>query len=288
MPLRLPIAAITDEFAADLPTTLKAMQGLGMTGAELRMAFGKNLMTMSDEEVKDFTQACHDHGMQVISLATPILKCILPDAPPLDERFHQDIFGSKNTVDDQPRLLDRAVEIAHLTGARIIRVFSYWRTVRPQETYDRVIEALEVLAARAEQEDLIIGLENEHACNVATGEEASIVLNRLQHPRVKLVWDPANAVCAGGQGYPAGYTALPKDRIVHVHAKDCTMVGDGFTPEWGPLGTKDTNWQAQIDDLIRDGYRGYISIETHWPGPGGDKFQASMIVGQNLHDLVNA
>ncbi|MCW5962704.1 MAG: sugar phosphate isomerase/epimerase [Bryobacterales bacterium] len=288
MPLRLPIAAITDEFAADLPSTLKAMQDLGMTGAELRMAFGKNLMTMSDDEVKDFTRACHDHGMQVISLATPILKCVLPDAPPLDERFHQDIFGSKNTIDDQPRLMNRAVEIAHLTGAKIIRVFSYWRTVRPQETYERVVEALETLAVRAEQEDLIVGLENEHACNVATGEEAAMVLGRIQHPRVKLVWDPANAVCAGGQGYPAGYATLPKDRIVHVHAKDCTMVGDGFTPEWGPLGTKDTNWQAQVEDLIRDGYRGYISIETHWPGPGGNKFQASMIVGQNLHDLVSA
>lgn len=288
MSLRLPIAAITDEFAADLPTTLKAMQGLGMTGAELRMAFGKNLMTMSDEEVKEFTRACHDHGIQVISLATPILKCVLPDAPPVDPRFNQDIFGSKNTIDDQPRLMDRAVEIAHLTGAKFIRVFSYWRTIRPRETYDRVVEALETLAERAEKENLIIGLENEHACNVATGEDAAIVLGRVQHPHVKLVWDPANAVCAGGKGYPEGYSALPKDRIGHVHAKDCTMVGDGFTPEWGPLGTKDTNWQAQIDDLIRDGYQGFISIETHWPGPGGDKFQASMIVGQNLHDLVNA
>lgn len=288
MSLRLPIAAITDEFAADLPTTLKAMQELGMTGAELRMAFGKNLMMMTDDEVKEFTSACHDHGMEVISLATPILKCVLPDAPPLDERFHQDIFGSKNTIDDQPRLMDRAVEIAHLTGAKIIRVFSYWRTVRPQETYDRVVEALLTLAARAEKEGLIIGLENEHACNVATGEEAAMVLARVQHPHVKLVWDPANAVCAGAQGYPAGYSSLPKDRIVHVHAKDCTLVGDSFKPEWGPLGSKDTNWQAQVEDLIRDGYRGYISIETHWPGPGGDKFQASMIVGQNLRDLVSA
>jgi len=288
MSLRLPIAAITDEFATDLPTTLKAMQGLGMTGAELRMAFGKNVMKMTDDELKDFTNACHDHGIQVISLATPILKCVLPDAPPVDERFHQDIFGAQNTIDDQPRLMERAVEVANITGAKFIRVFSYWRTIRPQETYDRVVEALEQLAERAAKDNLIIGLENEHACNVGTGEEAAQVLTRLQQPNIKLVWDPANAVVAGGVGYPDGYNALPKERIGHVHAKDCTMVGDGFTPEWGPLGTKDTNWKAQIDDLIRDGYKGYISIETHWPGPGGDKFQASMIVGQNLHDLVSA
>ncbi len=288
MSLRLPIAAITDEFASDLDTTLNAMQGLGMTGAELRMVYGKNVMLLSDDEVKDFTKACADKGFAVISLATPILKCVLPDGPPLDERFHQDIFGSKNSIDDQPRLMDRAVEVAHLTGAKIIRVFTYWRTMKPAETYSRVVDALGTLADRAQKEDLIIGLENEHACNVATGEEAAVVLGMIDHPSLKLVWDPANAVCAGGKGYPEGYSVLPKDRIIHVHAKDCTMVGDGFTPEWGPLGTKDTNWKAQIDDLIRDGYKGYISIETHWPGPGGDKFQASMIVGQNLHDLVSA
>ena len=27
--------------------------------------------------------------------------------------------------------------------------------------------------------------------------------------------------------------------------------------------------RGQIDALLRDGYRGGISLETHWPGPGG-------------------
>ncbi|MDZ7640333.1 MAG: sugar phosphate isomerase/epimerase family protein [Bryobacterales bacterium] len=287
MSLRLPIAAITDEFAADLDKTLDSMQSLGMTGAELRMVYGKNVMLLTDDEVKEFAKACKDRGLEVIGLATPILKCVLPDGPPLDERFHQDIFGSKNTIDDQPRLMDRAVEVAHLSGAKIIRVFSYWRTMRPAETYTRVVDALGTLADRAQKEGLVIGLENEHACNVATGEEAAAVLGMISHPHLKLVWDPANAVCTGGIGYPDGYAALPKDRIAHVHAKDCT-VGEGFKYDWGPLGSKDTDWKGQIEDLIRDGYKGYISIETHWPGPGGDKYQASMIVGGNLRDLVSA
>ena len=34
------------------------------------------------------------------------------------------------------------------------------------------------------------------------------------------------------------------------------------------------------------GYQGAISLETHWPGPGGDKFQASVICGRNLRNLV--
>ena len=43
-------------------------------------------------------------GMRVISIASPVLKCVLPDAPPVDARFQQDVFGSSYTFADQPRL----------------------------------------------------------------------------------------------------------------------------------------------------------------------------------------
>jgi sugar phosphate isomerase/epimerase len=47
------------------------------------------------------------------------------------------------------------------------------------------------------------------------------------------------------------------------------------------------NWKGQLRALARDGYSGTISLETHWPGPGGDKFQASVICGRNLRELVS-
>ena len=46
------------------------------------------------------------------------------------------------------------------------------------------------------------------------------------------------------------------------------------------------DWRGQIAALARDGYHGWISLETHWPGPGGDKHLASMICGRNLKNLV--
>src|SRR6185503_6834496 len=91
----------------------------------------------------------HEQGHEVISIASPLLKCVLPDAPEVDSRFQQDMFASKHTFADQPRLAARAFEIADRTGARIIRVFSYWRTVRPQECFTRVVDALRELAGQA-------------------------------------------------------------------------------------------------------------------------------------------
>jgi sugar phosphate isomerase/epimerase len=91
----------------------------------------------------------------------------------------------------------------------------------------------------------------------------------------------------GGENpFPYGYGLLPKDRIIHVHAKDCHM--EGLTPIWGPLGTRSVDWKGQIAALLADGYNGYLSLETHWPGPGGNKLQASTICGWNLRGLAAA
>jgi L-ribulose-5-phosphate 3-epimerase len=283
---KLRIAAITDEFSPNLEEALKPMKEIGMTGAELRVVWGKNIMDLTAEELDRAIQLITDAGMEVISIASPLLKCVLPNAPEVDRRFQHDIFASRHTFEDQPRLTERAFEIAGRTGARIIRVFSYWRTVEPEKCHDAVVEALTHLAEKAARHDRIIGLENEHACNVATAAESAKILSRVQHPNLKLVWDPANALCAGEIPFPHGYNLLPKDRIVHVHAKDCHM--EGHKPVWGPLGTRAVDWRGQIAALLHDGYNGWLSLETHWTGPNNDKMQASWICGWNLRGLAAA
>jgi sugar phosphate isomerase/epimerase len=48
------------------------------------------------------------------------------------------------------------------------------------------------------------------------------------------------------------------------------------------------DWKGQIGALTEDGYKGWISLETHWTGPRGDKLEASVICGRNLKALVTA
>jgi sugar phosphate isomerase/epimerase len=281
---RLRTAAITDEFAVELDQAAPAMAAIGMKGAELRVVFGKNILDLTDEEVGRARAIAGSNGLEIVSLSSPLLKCVLPGAPEVDERFQKDIFGSKHTFEDQPRLTERAFDVAHRTGARIIRVFSYWRTEDPEKCFDRIVEALGCLAREAAKEDLIIGLENEHACNVGTGAETAKVLAAVRHPNLKVVWDPANALVAGENPFPEGYSLIPPDRIGHVHAKDCFVTD--HKPTFGPVGECAVDWKGQIAALVRDGYRGWISLETHWPGPGGNKHEASMICGRNLVALA--
>lgn len=282
---KIPIAAITDEFSPVLADAIPPMKEIGMTAAELRVVNGKNIMDLDESELEATRTQLRDAGLSVISIASPLLKCVLPGGPALDSRFQHDVFASKHTFDDQPRLAQHAFHLASFFGARIIRVFSFWRTVDPQACFDSIKMSLEGLASDAAKEDLVIGLENEHACNIGTAAEAARILEALPHPNLKLVWDPANAMVAGGDPVPDGYRLLPKDRIIHVHAKDCHM--EGHTPIWGPLGTRSVRWKEQIAALLADKYDGYISLETHWPGPGGNnKLEASRICGWNLRGLA--
>lgn len=279
------IASITDEFSpADPARSLSQMASIGMTGAELRLIYGKNIMDLNEAEMTSLRHLLQGHGMEVISIASPILKCVLPNGPEIDTRFQQDVFNSKHTFEDQPELLNRAFRIAKFFGARIIRVFSYWRTVDPDACFDAVATAMQAMAEKAAKEDLIIGIENEHACNIATAAQAARLLHAVRHPNLQLVWDPANALVSGETPFPGGYSLLPKDRIAHVHVKDCHM--DGHKPIWGPVGTRAVDWRGQIAALRADGYSGWLSLETHWPGPGGDKFLASTICGWNMRGLA--
>ncbi len=283
--LNLRIAAITDEFSpTDLDAALKPMHSIGMTGAELRVVFGKNIMDLTDEEVTRATDMCGAKKVSILGIASPILKCVLPGGPAVDTRFQQDSFNAKYTFDDQQRLLDRAFRLCEMTGAKMIRVFSYWRTVEPTACFDAVVEALDGLAKQGAKQGVTIGIENEHACQIGTAAESRAILDAVAHENLKLVWDPANALVAGEDPFPHGYGLLPVDRIAHVHVKDCHM--DGHTPIWGPVGTRHVDWKGQIAALVADGYRGYLSLETHWPGPDGDKMLGSTICGWNMRGLA--
>jgi sugar phosphate isomerase/epimerase len=284
MSARFRIAAITDEFSPDLEIAARSMAEVGMTGAELRMVFGKNIAALTDAELDRAIAIARGYGLEIISIASPLLKCVLPDSPDVDARFQKDMFAATQTFADQPAIAQRTFEIAKRTGARIIRVFSYWRTVRPEECFDRIVEALRTLADQAAQRGLIIALENEHACNIGTAAETAPLLAALDHPHLKMVWDPANAMVSGETPFPDGYRKLPPERIAHVHAKDCVREGEKLV--WGPLADGLIDWHGQVDALARDGYTGWLSLETHWTGPHGDKHEASMICGRKLRQLA--
>jgi hypothetical protein len=40
--------------------------------------------------------------------------------------------------------------------------------------------------------------------------------------------------------------------------------------------------------LVHDDYTGWLSLETHWRGPSGDKLEASTICARRVSEMIAA
>jgi len=245
---RFHIGAVTDVFSPDVALAAPAMRGFGMRGVELRTMNGHNILEAAKEELELAIRSIHDNHLEVVAIASPLLKCALKDWP------------------EQSRLAERAFDIAAMAGAKIVRVFSGLRAAQPEKEFERVVDLLQDLADKAGRRGLIIAIENDRACNIATGQEMGGVLAAIDHSNLQVVWDPAAAYISGEKPFPSGYQMLDATRIALVHAKDCTL--EGHKPVWEPIGDGDIDWQGQIDALAEDHYDGFIHLETYWPGIG--------------------
>ena len=283
---QFPVAIITDEFTQDFELICETAAEMDIPALEVRTIWNKNIVDMSHAEVEEVGKLAKAKNLEIVSIASPLYKCTLPGGGDIDHRFEQDAFHATHSYEDQPRILSCSIDIAQELGAKIIRVFSFWRTMEPGRLRDRIVESLNTAIEAAASKGLLIGLENEHACNLATAAETAPVVRAIDHPNFGVVWDPANAYVAGETPFPEGYELLPADRIIHIHAKDGVMPPGSDRMTWGAVGEGEIDWRGQLSRLVRDGYQGMISLETHWGGPNGDKFEGSKICTRNLQELV--
>ena len=121
-------------------------------------------------------------------------------------------------------------------------------------------------ADRCAKDGIILLLENEMACNTATGAESKRTLAAVTNKNFMLNWDPGNAAAAGEYPYSKGFSQLPTARIGHCHAKD--VYEKGGKHEWAPVGDGVIDWPGQIRALEKMGYHYAVSLETHWRGAG--------------------
>lgn len=243
---RFALGAVTDVFSPDVGAAAAEMRSLGLKGAELRKIGGRSVLEAGRDELSTALAALRENDVEVVAITTPLLKCALDE------------------WNEQSRLAERAFDVASLAGARIVRVFSGTRAGEPETVFERVVDILQDLADKAGRRGLIIAVENDRACNIATAQEMGGVLAAIDHANLQVVWDPASAYISGEKPFPTGYGMLDVKRIALVHAKDCTL--DGHKPVWEPLGDGDIDWQGQIDRLAEDGYDGFIDLETYWTG----------------------
>ena len=261
------ISVITDEISQDFGHACElASQQFGMGWVEIRSLWNTNIANLDSKEIAEAIGILKKNDLRVSNIASPLFKVDWPGAPKSKFGQERDQFNANFTYEQQGEVLDRGIELAKRFGADRIRCFDFWR-LEDQTAYRKAIdETLYNAAEKAGKAGLVLILENEFACNTATGAEAAKTLAGVPSRHFMLNWDPGNAAKLGEKPYPDAYDLLPKDRIGHCHCKDVTKTDTGY--DWAAIGKGIIDWAGQFAALKRDGYRRAVSLETHWRGAG--------------------
>ena len=264
-PFRLSI--LTDEISQDFAHALEvAGREFGLGFVELRELWGTNIMSLDTRQTAEARQLLHNHKLRVSAIASPLFKVDWPGAPASRYSPRRDQFSADFTFQQQFELLDRALDLARFFDTDRVRCFDFWRLDDPAPYREAIDQKLREAAEKAARRKITLVLENEYACNTATGAEAARTLNAVRSPYLKLAWDPGNAAFRGETPYPDGYALLPKDRIGHVHCKDVIRQADAF--EWAAMGQGFIDFVGQFRALKQDRYHDAVTLETHWRGAG--------------------
>jgi len=259
------LAVITDEIDADLGHALDVMAEYGVQGAELRQLWDKNIAEAPRSYWQRAKKELDARGMSAVGIASPFYKCALPGVEPEGPAgpLHS---ASARGLGDQIAVLERSIEAAQFFGANLVRTFSFWKhgplTPAQEET---IVDAYAEPAAMAERAGIVLGIENEHACCLGTGAQTARVLAEIASSAVRAIWDPGNAFMDGEHPYPTGYEAI-KEFVVHVHVKDAAVRAGAAAPVWVIVGDGEIDYAGQFAALRRDGYTGWLSLETHYSG----------------------
>jgi L-ribulose-5-phosphate 3-epimerase len=263
------LSILTDEISQDFGHACEvASREFGMGFVDLRESGGKNIMKWDAAEIAEVRRILERSSLRVACLASPIFKVDWPGAPKSPFSPTRDEFGANFTYAQQQDLLEHAFELARTFNTDRIRIFDFWRLEDQKPHRAAIDDVVRAAAVKAAARGLTLVLENEYACNTATGTEAARLLTAIPEKALQITWDPGNAQFRDEVPYPGGYAPIPKQRIGHVHCKDAVRSADGKKWEWMAMGKGVIDWAGQFRALKSDGYRHACTLETHWRGAG--------------------
>jgi sugar phosphate isomerase/epimerase len=250
------LGVITDEIYSDVSKAVEVARDLNLECVELRGLWDKNVKDLTDNEIRKTRRIIRAADMKVSCISSPFFKCNITDEKEVQEHL---------------RFLPRVIEIAKSFDTDLVRVFSFWKTGTLNQFWNTIVERLKEAIDICRSEGITLVLENEYGTFIGKGDEARRIIETLNSKKLRINWDPGNALCAGEVPYPNGYREA-KDYMVHMHMKDAIVDPATGKPNFVAVGKGEIDYVAQFRALVDDGYDGCISIETHYQLAGsGEK-----------------
>jgi len=265
---------VSDEIDQDLEVVIRVAKELGIGTIEMGTVWLKPAAQLSPQEVDRAQALVQQADMRVNMILPACLKSMLLARIPVGQVAQDTDFQAHMEE------LRRAIALARRFDAAV-RIFSFRREGMiglgnpsprppqggdiPEDTLARIVEGLSVACEIAAKEGVSLALENVRSCYANTGTNTRRIVDAVGTDNLKVIWDPANSFVSGQAAYPEGYEQLDRSSIVDVHIKDARLrdANTGWT-EWTCVGQGEVDYRGQLAALLREGYTGTLTIETHW------------------------
>ena len=242
------IGLIADEASKNLDEAAALAKYFGASGLEIRTAFGKQLVDLTEEDILQIKQILAKHNMVCCGIGSPFFKCKPEEA------------------DEHLKTLDQYIAIAKELNTNKIRGFAFWRSdeCSLDDMLPIIKEKLTEVAKKLRAANMILVLENEPSTYDTDAAATAKIIKEVNLPEIQALWDPGNDTYAYTREipYPDGYNAL-RPYIQHIHIKDSKR-NENDKAISVRFGDGSVNYTEQFACLSNEGYVGWLVLEPHY------------------------
>lgn len=242
-------AVISDEISQNFEEAAKLAAQYGCEALEIRAVWGKQPQELTGEDMEKINEIAAKYRLSICSISSPIFKCAIDSSEELEQHFE---------------IAEKCMNLALKTGARYIRAFTFWRKNGVEADGSFILAQIGKLAAMAKEKGLTVLVEPDPSVSACNAGEIAYLFRQMNFQNVKVLWDPGNHIYNKTfiPPYPDGYEQV-KRYTAHVHLKDAVRDANGQA-EGCALGDGLLPLKEQLGALLRDGYDGFVVLETHF------------------------
>jgi len=254
------LTGFTDEASKRIDVQIKALHELGWSNMECRETEYGNIAAMTDTQFNECAQKLSAGNIRINCYGSAIAN------------WKRSIFDDPESSYNELRT---AIPRLHTLGTTMVRVMSFQcpedASINTPDIEREVIKRMKVLTAMAEDGGVTLVHENCNNWGGRSWEHTLRILDAIQSPALRLVFDTGNPVFRkdvrfdGSEPFPYqrswDFFSHVEEFVEYVHIKDGTMEGDSM--RFTHAGEGDGDVVKILNRLHERGYDGGISIEPH-------------------------
>ena len=238
------LSIISDQVSQDLEEALKIIVKEGYEYVELHNVFGHSIETCTKEEVEIIKHLLNRYHVKVSNIASTLFfLCPLYQGDEVS-LFNPGFYSIQGDLKYHLKVLENACWIANELDCPKIRIFPFrWPNNRkgPYGTkldFEKIIENIKKALDISKKYHVTLILENCPYSHLPKGKMTLQVVQEINDPYLKLLWDPANSYRAIRENVPREYMDWSLEEellhlypyIGHIHLKNYHYVSGLVKP----------------------------------------------------------